>query len=77
MIVEVIDKRTGRTVRAENAYSGQRLECPYCGVDVAGISLRDMVLLYQYFFTGLLLVKSQSYFLGEAERFLRCNTRFR
>ena len=34
MIVEAIDKRTGRTVRAENAYSGQRLECPYCGVDV-------------------------------------------
>ena len=47
MIVEVIDKRTGRTVRAENAYSGQRLECPYCGVDVAGINLREMVLLYQ------------------------------
>lgn len=34
MIVEAIDKRTGSTVRAENAYSGQRLECPYCGVDV-------------------------------------------
>ena len=34
MIVEAIEKRTGRTVRAENAYSGQRLECPYCGVDV-------------------------------------------
>ena len=34
MIVEAIDKRTGRTVRAEDAYSGQRLECRYCGVDV-------------------------------------------
>ena len=34
MIVEAIDKRTGRTVRAENVYSGQRLECPYCSVDV-------------------------------------------
>ena len=34
MIVEAIEKRTGRTVRAENAYSGQRLECLYCGVDV-------------------------------------------
>lgn len=34
MIVEAIDKRTGRTVRAKNAYSGQRLACPYCGVDV-------------------------------------------
>ena len=34
MIVEAIEKRTGRTVRAPNAYSGQRLECPYCGVDV-------------------------------------------
>ena len=34
MIVEAIDKRTGSTVRAENAYSGQRLACPYCGVDV-------------------------------------------
>ena len=63
MIVEVIDKRTGRTVRAENAYSGQRHDCPYCGVDVAGINLREMVLLYQLFsFTGLLLVKSWSRF---------------
>ena len=34
MIVEAIDKRTGSTVRAEDAYSGQRLNCPYCGVDV-------------------------------------------
>ena len=34
MIVEAIDKRTGRIVRAEDAYSGQRLECRYCGVDV-------------------------------------------
>ena len=34
MIVEAIDKRTGRTIRAEDAYSGQRLQCPYCGVDV-------------------------------------------
>ena len=34
MIVEAIDKRTGRTIRAEGAYSGQRLQCPYCGVDV-------------------------------------------
>ena len=34
MIVEAIDKRTGRTLRAEDAYSGQRLQCPYCGVDV-------------------------------------------
>lgn len=34
MIVEAIEKRTGRTVRAEDASSGQRLECPYCSVDV-------------------------------------------
>ena len=34
MIVEAIDKRTGITVKAQDAYSGQRLQCPYCGVDV-------------------------------------------
>ena len=34
MIVEAIDKRTNRTVKIEEAYSGQRLACPYCGVDV-------------------------------------------
>jgi len=34
MIVKAIDKRTDRTVRAEDANSGQRFECPYCGVDV-------------------------------------------
>jgi len=34
MIVEAIDKRTDRTVRAEDAYSRQRLQCPYCGADV-------------------------------------------
>ena len=34
MIVEAIDMQTGRIVRAEDAYSGQRLECRYCGVDV-------------------------------------------
>ena len=34
MIVEAIDKRTNRTVRAKDACSGQRLACPYCGVDV-------------------------------------------
>lgn len=34
MIVEAIDKRTGKTVKIEEAYSGQRLTCPHCGVDV-------------------------------------------
>ena len=34
MIVEAINKRTGKTVKIEKAYSGQRLTCPYCGVDV-------------------------------------------
>ena len=34
MIVEAIDKQTNRTVKIEEAYSGQRLACPYCGVDV-------------------------------------------
>ena len=34
MIVEAIDKRTEKTVKIEEAYSGQRLACPYCGVDV-------------------------------------------
>lgn len=34
MIVEAIDKRTGKTVKIEEAYPGQRLTCPYCGVDV-------------------------------------------
>ncbi len=34
MIVEAIDKRMGKTVKIEEAYSGQRLACPYCGVDV-------------------------------------------
>lgn len=34
MIVEAIDKRTSRTVKVEDAYSGQRLACPYCGVDI-------------------------------------------
>jgi len=32
MIVEAIDKRTGKTVKIEEAYSGQRLTCPHCGV---------------------------------------------
>ena len=34
MIVEAINKRTGKTVKIEKAYSGQRLTCPHCGVDV-------------------------------------------
>lgn len=34
MIVEAIDKRSGKTVKIEEAYSGQRLACPYCSVDV-------------------------------------------
>ena len=34
MIVEAINKRTGKTVKIEEAYSGQRLTCPYCGVEV-------------------------------------------
>ena len=34
MIVEAINKRTGKTVKIEEAYSGQRLTCPHCGVDV-------------------------------------------
>lgn len=34
MIVEAINKRTGKTVKIEEAYSGQRLTCPYCGVDM-------------------------------------------
>ena len=34
MIVKAIDKQTGITVKAQDAYSGQRYECPYCGVDV-------------------------------------------
>ncbi len=34
MIVEAIDKRTGKIVKIEEAYSGQRLTCPHCGVDV-------------------------------------------
>ena len=34
MIVKAIDKRTGITVKAQDAYSRQRYECPYCGVDV-------------------------------------------
>lgn len=34
MIVEAIDKRTGKTVKIEEAYSGQRLTCPHCGVNV-------------------------------------------
>lgn len=34
MIVKAIDKQTGITVRAQDAYSRQRYECPYCGVDV-------------------------------------------
>ena len=31
MIVEAINKRTGKTVKIEEAYSGQRLTCPHCG----------------------------------------------
>ena len=34
MIVEAINKRTGKAVKIEEAYSGQRLTCPYCGVEV-------------------------------------------
>lgn len=34
MIVEAINKRTGKTVKIEEAYSGQRFTCPYCGVDM-------------------------------------------
>jgi len=34
MITEAINKRTGKTVKIEEAYSGQRLTCPYCGVEV-------------------------------------------
>lgn len=34
MIVEAIDRRTGKTVKIEEAYPGQRLNCPHCGVDV-------------------------------------------
>ena len=34
MIVEAINKRTGKIVKIEEAYSGQRLICPYCGVEV-------------------------------------------
>ena len=34
MIVEAINKRTGKTVKIEEAHSGQRLTCPYCGVEV-------------------------------------------
>ena len=34
MIVKAIDKQTGITVKAQDAYSGQCYECPYCGVDV-------------------------------------------
>ena len=34
MIIEAIDKRTGKTVKIEEAYSGQRLACPHCGVDM-------------------------------------------
>ena len=34
MIVEAIDRRTGKTIKTEEAYSGQRLSCPHCGVDV-------------------------------------------
>lgn len=34
MIVEAIDRRTGKTIKIEEAYSGQRLNCPHCGVDM-------------------------------------------
>lgn len=34
MIVEAIDKRTGKTVRIGEACHGQRFTCPHCGVDM-------------------------------------------
>ena len=34
LLVEAIDKITGRLVKIEEAYPGQRLTCPHCGVDM-------------------------------------------
>lgn len=34
MIIEAINRRTGKKVNIKEAYPGQRLACPYCGVDM-------------------------------------------